>query len=327
LQKSYFSKVKQTNFDKIVDSVLNLYSRDLVSQKLFSKQNSVIYKVADSNNHNYALKIYDNFSNEDDNTIEVLMLEAIEERGIITIPKIIKNKSSNNTTLFYDEDTKTTYRIVLSKWLEGIDFKGNESEDAFIKLGKLVAELHLATQGIVLPKNIQAKKWNKVFYFRDEIPVYHNKKYSHLVSAEFIELMDKAIPLLNKKLQEIYDKEKAQLLHGDLNPWNIKIISNNNEMGILDFEDAVLAQPVHELAILLSYYKQDGNFEYQQVKDWVLKGYTSIKSLSNFNDEILEFLMMARTVNLLNYVLTLNGDHKKFIANSLKKLKEFLELL
>ena len=48
------------------------------------------------------------------------------------------------------------------------------------------------------------------------------------------ELMDSMIPFLNKELQRIYSLQEAQFLHGDLNPWNVRICGD--QLSILDFE-------------------------------------------------------------------------------------------
>lgn len=307
----------------VIYSALKNYDLDFITTELFSKQASIVYKLVASNSQKFALKIYENASNINDNELEILTLEAITKKGTIRIPEVIKNKEGKYVTTISDTSSNTFYRIVLSKWLEGIDLKNNESEEIFFKLGQLVAELHLITKDITIPKDLQARKWDSVFYFRDEKVVYHDKKHAKMVSEEFKELMDAAIPIFNLRLEKIYQSAHPQLLHGDLNPWNIKI--HDNQISILDFEDLVLAHPVHDLAILLSYYKNDKNFEYANVKKWVLNGYDYVNPHVEINEKDLEFLSMARTVNLLNYVLTLDDNHDDFIKSGLASLKAFLE--
>lgn len=316
--------MKQKEQDRIAQTVLKEYDEKFTSIKFFAKETSTVYKVANSESQEFALKIYDEASgNMDDNMIEILLLQAIQEKGSIKVAELIKNKKRESVTLFKDSSSNKTYRVSLSKWLKGVDFKSNESEERFHKLGQLVAELHLITKQIIVPESLKPKKWDEVFYFRDEKAIYHNPEYKKLVSSEFKELMDTAIPLFNNRLKKIYKAEKPQLLHGDLNPWNVKI--NNDKLSILDFEDAILGQPVQELAILLFYYRQDKIFSYKYVKKWVLEGYTNVINTPNFSDKDIEFLQMARSINFLNYVLTLKGDYKKFIEDGLAKLKVFLK--
>lgn len=300
------------------------YHGDFSSITFFAKETSTIYKVVDSASKEYALKIYDDASsNIADNEIEQLILEKIKTKGSILIAETIPNKAGETFTLLPDKATKTLHRIVLSKWIKGVDFKKQESKVNFIQLGKVLAELHTITKDFSLPKKLDTKKWNQVFYFRAEKAVYHSSKYQQLVSSEFKELMDIAIPLLNQRLQDNYVPETAQLLHGDINPWNVKVV--NEQLALLDFEDATLGHPIHEIAILLFYYKDHPDFTYQQVKSWVLEGYRSIKFLNSAAENTIQLLMMARNVNFLNYVLTLEEDRQEFIKKGLAELKLFLD--
>jgi len=314
--------VKQRKLDHIAQSAIKFYEGIFPSVTFFAKETSTIYKTINSKGQEFALKIYDEASsNLDDNLIEVLMLDAIQEKSNITIASIIKNKKEQHFTLVPDDSSSRIYRIVLSKWIEGIDFKNKESKERFFDLGKLVGEMHLATENIELPKNLIPKKWNQVYYFRDETPVYHHPKFNHLVSSEFKTLMDSLVPFLNPLLKEIYQSSKSILLHGDLNPWNIK--THKNQFSILDFEDAILGPPIHELAILLFYYRKGENFPYTMVKDALFTGYRSVRDLPLISDLDLEMLFMARKVNFLNHVLTLEGDYKKYLQEGTMELKEF----
>lgn len=310
------------DFDHIANLALKNYGKEFPSVEFFSNTTSVIYKVVDNNKQTYALKIYDHSSNIADNQVEILIAEAIRKKRTVSIPEIIKNKEGKNITIINDGLSNEPHRIVLSRWLEGINLKDNESKELFIQLGKSVAQLHLATKDIIIPKNLQPKQWNEVFYFRDEKPVYHDKKYNEIVNSEFKGLMDKAIPILNEGLRKIYDSSPPQLLHGDLNPWNIKI--HENQISFLDFEDAILGQSIQDLAILLFYYKDHQKFPYSFVKEHILEGYSSIKPIEKIRDSDLEFLSIARTANFLNYVLTLDGDYEEFIKKGQEKLKMFL---
>lgn len=317
--------MEQEKFTNIAESALKKhYDGSFVSVKFFTKETSVIYQVRDSNCRKFALKIYEeNYGHADDNLIELLVLEAIEEKGTVNTVRFIKNKDGQRVTIYQDE-SGTKHRITLSTWLQGVDFKDNESEEYFFKLGQLLAELHTITKDITIPAGVKAKKWDEVFYFRDETAVYHDAKYDAIVNPEFKALMDTAIPLLNHKLKEIYHAETPQLLHGDLNPWNIKI--HNKQLSVLDFEDAILGHPIHDIAILLFYYTKNKHFKCKFVKKYVLKGYTSINDVPYPPDDDIEWLMMARQVNFLNYILTLEGDHIAYIQEGLTKLKTFLKI-
>ncbi|MEM7102751.1 MAG: phosphotransferase [Bacteroidota bacterium] len=313
----------QVNLAKLAVKALENYKQNVVSCTFFAKETSTVYKVTNDKNQDFALKIHDQeFTNLEDSIIEIQILEAIRKDGAIQTAELIQNKGGHPVTIYSDPSSEKTYRITLTKWLKGVNFKGNETEQIFFELGKTVAQLHNITKNIVLPEKVTPKAWNQVFYFRNESAVYHDPIHKNKFSDEFVEVMDTAVPILNQQLKRIYDSEKPILLHGDLNPWNIKI--QNKQLAIFDFEDAIFGPPIHDLAILFYYYRQNPDFGYEHVKEHVLKGYAEFNEIKDFSDKDIETLIMARNANFLNYVLTLEGDYKDYIAKGLTKLKAYL---
>ncbi|MBX2872979.1 MAG: phosphotransferase [Saprospiraceae bacterium] len=309
---------------EIAGAALKEYPGTYSSIEFFAHETSVLYKVSNDRGEAFALKIYDNQSSQvEDNQIETLMLEAIIRHGIIPVAEILQNKQGQPTTLYTDPGTGTIYRMVLSKWLPGTDFNDQESEELFIALGKTVASLHDATSEIDLPRGLQPKIWDQVFYFRDEMAVYQDPQFTSQTTSEFRDLMDAAVELLNPKLLQIYSLDEPQLLHGDLNPWNIKM--HNGQFAILDFEDAIFGPPIQDLAILLYYYQGHQAFSYEAVKNWIWQGYSSRRGIIGWKDSAIEYLIMARKVNFLNYVLTLDGDYQTYIQKGAAQLKTFLQ--
>ncbi|NET36922.1 MAG: phosphotransferase [Cyanothece sp. SIO1E1] len=308
---------------KIAVAVLQQYPQHYSSVTFFAQETSVVFEVVNDKGEAFALKIYDDTSSQtEDNEVEILMIKAIRSYTTISVAEMVNNLQGRPITIYADPSTGATYRIVLSKWLPGADFKGQESEELFIALGQAVADLHQATRQIDLPKELQPKVWNQVFYFRDEEAVYRQPKYESQTSSEFKDLMDEALARLNPRLSQIYGQGEAQLLHGDLNPWNIKV--HHGQFSILDFEDAILGPPIQDLAILLYYYQGHDHFAFASIKDWILQGYTSRNSIAGWNDQAIESLIMARQVNFLNYVLTLEGDYHSYLETGLTRLKTFL---
>ncbi len=307
----------------ITEAILDRYPVKVSSLAFFAHETSILYKVADDKGEEFALKIYDDQSSQvEDNRIEVLMIEAIRQHGIISVAEILHNQQGQSISIYTDPSTGRRYRIVLSKWLSGTDFQDNESKELFIALGRAVADLHEATVSVSLPKDLQPKRWDQVFYFRDEKAVYQEARYFDQTTPEFKEVMDRAVDQLNTKLSHLWAIGEPQLLHGDLNPWNIKV--HADQFTILDFEDAIFGPPLQDLAILLYYYQAHASFSYESVKNWIFEGYTSKKTIAGWDDQHIEWLIMARKVNFLNYVLTLEGDYQAYIEKGLALLKSFL---
>jgi len=304
----------------IAQEALKQYELKCNSVEFMVEETNMFFKVTCKDGTNYALKIFQEESSSlDDNRAEIYFLNQLK---YIETSEVIKNKHGEGITIVKSKHTDIPKRVAIYTWLEGEDFEGNETEELFTKVGELAAMLHLQTMGLNIPADIKPKKWDKVFYYEGEEPVYKQGKYAEFVDEETIEVMDKIIPYLNTKLSDFYNKDLPQLLHADLNPWNIKV--HEGKLRLLDFEEAMLAYPVHDIAIMLYYYRYSKSWRYEKVKKLVISGYKKIIPQVRFDDEDLETLMIARRVNFLNYVLVIDNDPGDFIKMCKERIKEFM---
>lgn len=318
--------MEQKEYDQLAKLALSHYTGSFPSVTFYAKETSTVYKIVDSDGEEYALKLYEEESGEEiDSQIEVFLLEEIKRRSSIPVAQVIDNQAGEKITYIKDSHSSSTRRAILTRWLKGQDFKEVESEEEFVKLGKLVGELHIILKGVHLPSGLIPKKWDTVFYFRNEGPNYRKKSTRNLVNEEFREVMDLAIPKLNHELSRIYLQEEAHLLHGDLNPWNIK--SNEGKLSLLDFEDAIHGPSIQELAIMLYYYRDHPTFPFELVKSCISEGYRNIHPIGELIDKDIEILMTARLVNFLNYVLLLDEDYREFIDKGVSRLRLFLKAI
>ena len=254
--------------------------------------------------------------------IEGLLQKAVQAKKTIAVADLLSNKKGEPFTVIQDKST-VTYRVGLFKWLPGTDFKDQETKDLFFQLGQKVAKLHQITRDISLPSNITPKKWDQVFYFREEEILYPQSKYDPLFSKEDRDFLKDAINFLNQHLKRIHASRQSQLLHGDLNPWNIKLYQN--QLAFFDFEDIIYGPPIQELAILLYYYENNEIFDYSTVKTQVLKGYNSVENSIYFKEEDLILLRIARRINLMNFALTKEGEYNEYVLNCKAKIKKFMD--
>ena len=152
--------------------------------------------------------------------------------------------------------------------------------------------------------------------------VYHDEKYVIYFSEEVRIFLDRFIAYLDDILPKYY-KEDSFLIHADLNPWNVKL--HDGEIRLLDFEEGMLGNAVHDIAIMLFYYRYDPNYNYDEVKESYLKGYSNISLLPKFTDFDIDLLIMARTANFINYVLYIEEEPGNYIKTRILRLKDFVE--
>lgn len=315
---------KRIRLGKIAELALEKYDITVDKIEYLIEETNVFFKVRDSSGNLYALKIFQELSSKiEDNLAEVFLIDTIKKNSDIVVSEVVEAKTHEKIVIVDSKYTQIPKRVALYRWIEGEDFKGNESDDRYYKLGQLAAKLHLATKDITIPANLSPKKWDKVFYYRDEKPVYKEEHFQKYLDKEYHDIMDFIIPYLDEKLSEFYINSTPQLIHADLNPWNVRVYKD--ELRLLDFEEAMLAYPIHDLAILLFYYRYSQENDYEKVKNLIYDGYRSISALPKFSEYQLELLITARRVNFLNYILEVDDNPTEYINTNIQRVKSFID--
>lgn len=287
---------------------------------------NMLFRVEDHSGNQFVLKIFQEESSTiEDNLAEVFLMNRIAEKNLVLLPSVVPAMDSSFIQVIKSETKDQPKRLALYTWLEGEDLDGNENRERFVQLGELTAKLHQATYGLKIPEHLSPKKWDKVFYYNGEKDVYKNTEYENILSSEYHEVMDGIIPLLNEALASYYQKnaEQLQLIHADLNPWNVRV--SGDRLSVLDFEEALLGLPIHDIAIALYYYAYENNFDFEEVKGLFLQGYERVRPLPPFTDFDLDLFMTARRVNFLNYILTVSEDPGEYIQMSIPRVKDFIK--
>lgn len=312
---------RRKSLEDVARRALEFYPVEPEHVEFLVEETNVFFRVQDTRGKSFALKVFQEESScLDDNNAEVYFLEQLQD---IPTPRVIRNRQGEGITLAHTPHFPIPKRVAMYTWMEGEDLDGKETPSRFFQLGSLMAQLHVQTRDWDIPAHIHPKKWDNVFYYDGETPVYREPQYAPFVEHDTIETMDRIIPFLNERLQALYAKGTPQLIHADLNPWNVKI--HGEQMRVLDFEEAMLGFPVHDMAVMLYYYRYDPKFCFAEVKRSVMEGYRSQVPEAQFDDEQIEMLMIARRVNFLNYALVIDDDPAPFIRMCTGRIQEFLE--
>jgi Ser/Thr protein kinase RdoA (MazF antagonist) len=301
---------------------LESYDVNPTSIDFFVEETNVFYKVQ-CKDETFMLKIFEEASSDiNDNLAEVYFINQVASKTDIEVPTVLPNKYGKEITLVLDEQSEKTRRTALYTFLEGEPLYQNETPYWFEKLGETTAKLHNLSESLELPSSLHPKRWDKVFYYHDEVAVYNDPKYDTYFTTEDRVLLDWFIQYLDERLKELYIGSTTFIIHGDLNPWNVFI--HEDAIRLIDFEEAMDATALHDLAILLFYYRYDTNFNYNDVKTSLFKGYERVRKLPDFTDFEIDLLIMARTANFINYVLLIWEDPKDYISSRLDRIRDFI---
>jgi Ser/Thr protein kinase RdoA (MazF antagonist) len=309
-------------FKSVAKKAIKLYDVDCVEMVYLTEETNIFYHVKTSDKE-YVLKIFqEESSNFDDNLAEHYFIDLIHSKTDIITPMVVKNKAGDTLSKIPFKNARGYKRTALYEYVEGSSIAGSENKKYFESIGEEMAKMHLVTENLIFPDYVNPKKWESIFYCENEVPVYHEKRFKKYISEEMIEVLDELIPYINQKLKDFYEVGEPQLIHADMNPWNIK--QSNDGYIIYDFEEAKLGYPIHDISIFMYYYKFNENLKYHDIKLSFLKGYKSIKPLpKNLSEKSIELIMMARRINFFNYVLTINPNPKEYLEMSFPKIKEY----
>lgn len=312
---------KYDPFKRLAIKALQRYSINVIDISFLVEETNIFF-VIDSTDGKYVLKVFQEESSKlEDNLLEVLLLKEVSLRTNIVVPKIVESIEGDAILFVTTDEFDIQKRVAVYQFMEGVDFHERETDALFVRVGSLMAHLHNATRQIEYPQGIIPKRWDKVFYYRDEEIYYHSEPYRSFFSEEDIAFLDQFIKYLDHKLPNYYEQESF-LIHADMNPWNIKLY--NDDIRLLDFEEGMEGTVLHELAIFMFYYRFDDNYNYEHMKDLVFQGYQTIAPLPEITDFDLDLLIMARYTNFINYVLILYDDPSEYITERIRRLKEFV---
>ncbi len=315
--------VQKQKLKEVALLALTHYDLEVSNVEFLTEETNVFFKVTTADDKLFALKIFEEASSKlSDNLAEVFFIDIVKDRTDLVVPTVLKTKHGKQIVIVKDEENNDR-RVALYEWMNGDEIDEKETLDDFYEIGKIAATLHLATKGIVYPDNISPKRWDKVYYYIGEEAVYLNEEYKPFINDEFVEVMNIIIPHLNQALKSLYNNQPSQLIHGDLNPYNI--LKYKKDYRIIDFEEAFDALPIHDLAIHFFYYEHDERFNFEDVVESFMRGYHTIIPTTNFKFEDIEMLMCARRVNFLNYALTIMDDPSEYISKNLKRVQDYID--
>lgn len=287
-----------------------------------TEETNVFYTIM-AEEGTFVLKIYHEDANDiNDNLTEHFLLKRLHETTDLKMPQVVENKRKETVTKIPFPNPRGYKRTALYTYLEAETIAGLETAEYFETVGAQVAKMHQATKGLLLPEHVNPRRFDQIFYLEHGHAVYHKHKYRKYLTEEMIQILDELVPYINLKLAAYYDQAPPRLIHGNLNPWNIK--RQGNELCFFDFEEAKLAYPLHDIALFLYYYKHHETLEYPILRDHFLKGYRSVSPEPHYLDEKdLSLVMMAKRIHLLNYVLLHKKDPSDYIAMSFPNIKEY----
>ena len=273
------------------------------------------FKVTASSGERFALRINVNSKRTLPNLrAEIFWVVQLATVEALTVPVPIKNRSGEYISTAWHPMLERNLHAVLFSWLEGEELGDEPTEEMMRATGRAMARMHAASRDTDLPEDASLPIVDDVFWDNGD-----SIEPSDLVTTEEKAIIAKAVEKIEAITRDLYSRNRPQLIHADIHPWNV--MWHGSDVAIFDFDDCVIGLPVQDIAVTLYYNdtdEQDAAF---------LAGYQELAPLPEFTHDEMSALKLQRRIVLLSYILeTENPEHRamvpEYLAKTIKRIEE-----
>tara|TARA_Y100000591_G_scaffold63749_1_gene52341 strand:- start:159 stop:1121 length:963 start_codon:yes stop_codon:yes gene_type:complete len=247
------------------------------------------------------------------NLITYIVINNILIKNKIYAPKLITNHYKNDIIEISDLGEKSFYHLIIRKKNKLNDYKN---------LIKIIIKL----QNIKLKQNYRLGKF-KIHFHKYSIENLH--KESDLFFDWYLKYYLKSSKLkkikniLKKELTKIYKKlyfKNNFFVHRDFHASNIMV--NKNKLGLIDSQDAIIGNPLYDVASLIDdvRIKLSSNLQEKLFNFYILKSKFKKEQYKNLKNDF-EILSVQRNLKILGIFVRLfkrDGKSKylKYLPNT-----------
>jgi Ser/Thr protein kinase RdoA (MazF antagonist) len=247
---------------------------------------------------------------------EIFWVEQLAHVEGLKVPAPVKNASGEYISKAWHPLLERELFAVLFTWLEGEELGDEPTEEMMRATGRAVARMHIASSETQLPAGAELATVDDMFWGNTD-----GISRSEQLTAEDRATLARAIERIESTTKAMYARNKPQLLHADVHPWNV--MWHDGDVAVFDFDDCVIGIPAQDIAVTLYYNdtaEQDAAF---------LAGYQEIAPLPDYTEEEMQILRLQRRIFLLSYILeTENPEHRamvpKYLEETLRRVQALL---
>ncbi len=309
---------------RLAEQVLQAYDLDVTRVRLLAHETNHLFRVDCADGSKYALRVCaDEETTLEDNRAEAFWLQALQRETDLPVVRIIPRADGEAISIASAEGLPPARRCLLFGWVPGRDLEYQLSPAYYHQLGQIMARMHEHAAGLALPPDLHPRRWDRVFYFPNEEPVYHLPEYRRHFYSSRMRLMEAARELGEASLAELQRSgRRPMLIHGDLHYGNVKV--HHGQLCLLDFENMLLGYPEQDVAITLYYGRTRA--DYAGLVQAYREGYTGLRAWPFDSEAQLHSLMAARSVNFINYVAHRMENPEDMLPGMFQRLKQSLEI-
>jgi Ser/Thr protein kinase RdoA (MazF antagonist) len=290
----------------VADRALPEWNLRAAKVALVSRSENVVFRVDAEDGRAYALRVHrPGYHTLAELESEPVWTAALNEAGI-GAPVAERTRAGGHYAVVGVPGTQEVRHVGLVPWFEGVPLTemiekapDDASRDSrFEQLGRLMADMH-----------DQASAWQPSSHFRrhsldadgfmGEAPFWGRFWDIPGLAAEQRETLIEARVWIRARLSE-YGKDRGtySMIHADLRSANVLV--NDDRVFVIDFDDAGFGWHQYDMAAALFDYAASTNYE--PIRDALLSGYQSQRSISDEDLELLPLFLVVRMLAALGWL-------------------------
>lgn len=251
-----------------------------------------------------------NYHRKEEIEAEINWLLTLHDESEIEVSLPIK--ADDATFVNAVEIDGTTYYSSLFTFVNGKAPDENKEEDLvkqFEMIGKISATFHkYMIDNHEKYKNYKRMTWDYETIL-GENPKWGRWQDGRGMTPERIALYNRASNTIKRKLEQFgKDKTRFGLIHSDLRLANLLI--DGKKIRVIDFDDCGFSWYLHDLGSSLSFIEHKP-YVNNLVQSW-LTGYTSIRSLTQEEIEMIPTFILMRRLQLISWIGSRDNDTSRY---------------
>lgn len=295
------------------------WSGEFSDLSLVKYRENAVFSVKDGSGRRYALRVHRSEYHTDSELLsELQWMDAMRREGIAT-PPVIPSADGSLFVVVAHPAIPEPRQVDMLGWLDGEpvgaieEQQASDAEDVhalYQRIGRLAGELHNRTVEWPLPAGFTRHAWDADGLLGQQ-PFWGRFLDLPALGGAGRELIQRACLKAGRDLSDFGISEANYgLIHADFVPENL--LQDGDRLLLIDFDDSGFGWHMFELATALYFHVEDPHFE--TMRNAVVKGYRSIRPLSDGDWAQLPLFLFLRSLTYLGWVHT---RHETETARSL----------
>jgi Ser/Thr protein kinase RdoA (MazF antagonist) len=222
---------------------LHAWGLDVDRIRLISNGFNAVFRI-DASQGVFALRVNLPRRTDDELAAEISWLLGLASEGRVRVPEPVETSDGAPWAVGESDGVPEPRRCVLFRWLRGRPLIPADDEGLFAAFGEAIGRLHEHARRSALPVGLNA--WDRAFPYPEEPPILFDQPLPGRVRT----VMQEAFEATGEMLSRLWGgTDRPRITHQDLHIDNT--LTWRGSVGILDFDDTLLAFPAQDLGSCL----------------------------------------------------------------------------